>query len=128
MKKEVGLWIDHQKAVIVTLSGGDVEIKEIPSNIDKHERYDGDTPHKIADDVVDRHYAGHLKEYYDNIISTIRDAESILIMGPGEAKGELRKRFESEGLGGCIAGIETVDRMTDRQIAVKVRQHYSGIN
>jgi hypothetical protein len=27
-------------------------------------------------------------------------------------------------LGGRIVGVETVDKMTDRQIAAKVRQHF----
>jgi hypothetical protein len=50
----------------------------------------------------------------------IRDADSIQIFGPGEAKGELEKRLDSEGLKKFIVGIETVDKMTDRQIAAKV--------
>ncbi|MGZ3495417.1 MAG: hypothetical protein ACXWM6_13620, partial [Thermodesulfobacteriota bacterium] len=52
------------------------------------------------------------------------DAESILIFGPGEAKGELKKRLVRNKLGGRIVGIETIDRMTDRQIAAKVRRYF----
>ena len=62
--------------------------------------------------------------YYDAVIACIRKAESILIFGPGEAKGELQKRLESNNLGERIVGIETVDKMTDRQIAAKVRQYF----
>ena len=58
------------------------------------------------------------------VIACIRDAESILILGPGEAKGELKKRLERNKLGGRIVGIETIDRMTDRQIAAKVRRYF----
>jgi len=65
-----------------------------------------------------------LSRYYDDVIACIRDAESIQIFGPGEAKGELEKRLESKELGGRIVGIETVDKMTDRQIAAKVRQRF----
>jgi hypothetical protein len=61
--------------------------------------------------------------YYDAVIACIRGAEAILIFGPGDAKGELKKRLESNDLGGRIISIETVDKMTDRQIAAKVRQH-----
>jgi hypothetical protein len=67
---------------------------------------------------------GHLNIYYDAVIASIRDAESILIFGPGEAKGELKKRLEKQDLGGRIVGIETTDRMTDRQIASKVRRYF----
>jgi hypothetical protein len=58
------------------------------------------------------------------VIAHLRDAESILIFGPGEAKEELEKCLASKGLGGRIVGIETVDKMTDRQIAARVRQHF----
>ena len=57
-------------------------------------------------------------------IASIRDAQSILLFGPGEAKGELKKRLERIGLGERIVGVETVDKMTDRQIAAKVRRHF----
>jgi hypothetical protein len=60
---------------------------------------------------------GHLNIYYDAVISCIRDAEAILVFGPGEAKGELKKRIKRNKLSGRIVGIETVDRMTHRQIA-----------
>jgi hypothetical protein len=47
-----------------------------------------------------------------------------LIFGPGEAKGELQKRIKKNRLGGRIVGIETVDKMTSRQIAAKVRRYF----
>ncbi|MGH8502631.1 MAG: hypothetical protein ACREVE_09190 [Gammaproteobacteria bacterium] len=55
----------------------------------------------------------------------IRDAESILLFGPGEAKDELKQRLEGNNLAGRVVGVETVDKMTDRQIAAKVRQHFA---
>jgi len=69
-------------------------------------------------------FTEHLNIYYNEVISCIREAESILIFGPGEAKGELKKHLEHEGLGGRIVGIETVDRMTEPQIAAKVRERF----
>ena len=41
------------------------------------------------------------------VISFIRDAESVLILGPGEAKTELKRRLEIHKLAGRIATIET---------------------
>jgi len=80
MKKAVGLWIDHKKAVMVFVAGKDAEVKLISSNLEKHHRQSGvSTP---ADDVPQRELTGHLITYYDQVISCIRDAESILILGP----------------------------------------------
>lgn len=50
----------------------------------------------------------------------------ILIFGPGEAKEELDKRLESEGLKERVLAVETVDKMSDRQIAAKVRKSIPG--
>ena len=124
MNRNVGVWIDHRKAVIVSLGEKREEIREIQSDMEKHVRFSGGAQVASAEDQRDRRFTGHLHKYYDEVVSCIRDADSILILGPGEAKGELRTRLESEALGGRIAGIETVDKMTERQLAAKVRQHF----
>jgi stalled ribosome rescue protein Dom34 len=122
MKTTVGLWIDHRKAVIVFVEGEEEEIKLISSKEENHHGHSGVS--KPADDLRQRELTGHLNSYYNEVISCIRDAESILIFGPGEAKGELKKRLEKDNLGGCIVGIETSDKMTDPQIVAKVREHF----
>ena len=121
MKSTVGLWIDHKKAVIVFVKGKEEEIKLISSNIEKQHRQSGvSTP----DDIRHRELTEHLNIYYDEVVSCIREAESILIFGPGEAKGELKKRLEKDNLGGHIVGIEPADEMTDPQIVAKVRGQF----
>ncbi len=125
MKNQVGLWIDHRKAVIVTVTDEGEETRLIESDMEKHVRFaSGSSEDGSAESTRDRQFASHLDGYYDKVIASIRDAESILIFGPGEAKGELEKRLENKELGGRIVGIETVDKMTDRQIAARVRQHF----
>ena len=123
MKKKVGLWIDHKKAVIVFVAGKDSETKLISSDIEKHHRQSGvATP---ADDVRQRELTARLNGFYDEVVSSIRGAESILILGPGEAKGELEKRLEKDNLSRRIVGIETSDKMTDKQIVAVVRGHFN---
>lgn len=122
MNKKVGLWIDHEKAVVVFLIGNDAEIKLVTSNIEKNHRQSGvATP---ADDIRQRKSTVELGGFYDEVISYIREAGEILILGPGEAKGELRKRLEKNHIGQRIVGIEAADRMTDPQIVAKVRDYF----
>jgi hypothetical protein len=123
-KNEIGLWIDHRKAVIAFASGDGEEIKQIESDMEKHVRFSGGAADLTEEDMRDRRFTNQLNKYYDAVIACIRDADSILIFGPGEAKGELQKRLEELSLGGHIVGIETADKMTDRQVAAKVRQHF----
>jgi hypothetical protein len=132
MRTGVGLWIDHRKAIIVAVTDKGEEIGLIISKVEKQLRLSGDSPLKgsyeslqvPASDSRQKTFTGQLNIYYDAVIACIRDADSILIFGPGEAKGELKERLERNNLGGRIVGIETVDKMTDRQIAAKVRQYF----
>ena len=124
MKNIVGLWIDHRKAVIVSLGEKKDEIREIPSDMEKHIRFSGGAQVASAEDQRDRRFTGHLDKYYDKVISMIRDADSILILGPGEAKGEFEKRLRAESFGARIVSIETMDKMNYHDLATKVREHF----
>ena len=132
MKKEIGLWIDHREAIIVILTDGNEEIKHVTSNSGSHIRYSGSshtkTPEGLkevtSEDARDRKFDNNLNSYYDEVITFVRDAENIQIFGPGEAKGELEKRLEHDGVKAHILSAETVDKMTEPQIAAKVREHF----
>ncbi len=133
MRTKVGLWIDHRKAIVVSVTEKGEEMGLIISKVEKQLRRSGNSPLKgpyeslqvPESDSRQKTFTGHLNIYYDAVIACIRYAEFILIFGPGEAKGELKKRLERSNLGGRIVGIETADKMTDRQIAAKVRQHFA---
>lgn len=132
MKKEIGLWLDHREAIIVILTDGGEEIKHISSGSEKHIRYSGSSHSKTpeglkevtSEDQRDRKFENQLNKYYDEVIAVIRDAESIQIFGPGEAKSELEKRLKHEVTEGHIFATESADRMTDRQISAKVRERF----
>jgi len=132
MKTTVGLWIDHRKAVVVAITDEGEEMGLTISKVEKQLRRSGDSPLKgpyealqvPADDSREKKLTGQLNIYYDAVIASIRDADSILLFGPGEAKGELQERIEKSKLRGRIVAVETVDKMTVRQIAAKVRQYF----
>lgn len=133
MSTQVGLWIDHRKATMVAVTEKGEETSEILSEVEKQLRRSGDSPMKgpyealqvPADDSRQRARTGELNTYYDEVIAHIRDADSILIMGPGVAKHELQKRMEKNRLGAKVVGVETVDNLTEPQIVAKVRQHFA---
>jgi hypothetical protein len=133
MKTNVGLWIDHKQAIIVTLTDTGEEIGHVASEVEKQLQRSGDSPLKgpyesqkvPADDHRQRAYTEHLNHYYDEIITSLHGATAILILGPGEAKLELKKRFEHQHLGDRIVGVETADKMTHPQVAAKAREHFA---
>ena len=131
MKVEAGLWVDHREALIVVLSKTGEETKRNQSNAEKQLRRTGEPSvgrfeyqEVPADDSRQRAYTGYLARYYDEIIAFLHNAGAILIFGPGEAKGELKKRFEKECPGSHVVVMETTDKMTEPQIVAHVRQHF----
>lgn len=133
MSNKIGLWIDHRKAIIVAVTEKGEETIEIASDAEKQLRRAGDLPlegayesrQMPADDKRQRAFTGQLNTYYDAVIEEIRDAGSMLIFGPGEAKNELKERLVENNLSEHIVGIETVDKMTNPQIAAKTRKYFA---
>ena len=117
----------------MTVTDKGEEIGLVISKVEKHLQRSGDSPLKgryesqevPSDRSQLRTFTAHLNIYFEAVIACLRGADSILIFGPGAAKGELKKRLVKNRLGGRIAGVETVDKMTERQIAAKVRQHFA---
>lgn len=133
MKREAGLWIDHRQAVIVTLLNQGEEIKRIESNIERHVRYSGASHSQspaghddAAEDIRDRRYDDQLNSYYDEVIAALHDIDSIVVFGPGEAKGELRKRLDHHEYSQRIVATAAADKMTDGQIVAEVKQYFRG--
>lgn len=129
---KAGVWIDHRHALLVMYGDGEQPAAVIESQAEKHPERSGDSPLRgpyearqvPADDKQQRIYTGALNHYYDRVIEALRHVDSVLLMGPGEAKTELKKRLEHQHLGGRVCGVETTDKMTDRQLAAKVREYF----
>ncbi len=90
MKKDMGLWIDHKRAVVVTLLGEDENVTQVTSDAEKHVQSSNGHDNS-AEDKRDRRIGEHLHKYYAEIATLLHNADDVLIMGPGEAKGEFRK-------------------------------------
>ncbi len=136
MKTNIGLWIDHRRAVIVLESSAGEEIHVILSDADRQPgRIHGERSTTAfeaqqvdADDVSERKFTAHLHQYYAEVVAYVRHAEALLVFGPGEAKGQLFKELEQALPKSCVVSVETSDKMTDSQIAAHVRDHFREKN
>ena len=132
MKQKIGLWIDHRKSIVVTLSDTGEVVEKVASGVERQLSRTGATPRAgsyparavAEDDHQKRAFIGHLNIYYDALIAKIHDAEAILIFGPAEAKDDLQKRLEENHYGDRIVGVQAAGRMTTPQIAAKVREFF----
>ena len=135
MKNQVGLWIDHRHALIVRfLETGEVLKSHIISKLPKHIRFSGVSHDKAeneahddyAENKRDRRFKDLLNRYYAEVIAKLENADSILILGPGEAKIELQKQLENKTQAEIM--IEAADKMTENQILANLRQHFQDNN
>jgi len=133
MNHNVGIWIDHKRAVIVSVSAEGVTARTLESDAGPHGRYSGRAGYPTPDGPqsgggekkYEQRYGQHLDRYYDEVIGQLGQPEALLIFGPGEAKLQLKERLShSRELSERIVGIETTDSLTDPQIVAKVKEHF----
>jgi stalled ribosome rescue protein Dom34 len=132
MDRNIGLWIDHKQAYVISDQDGIVEV--IPSQIEPPAHYSGGTQlggkqNRKADTEFRKsdRFRLQLKKYYQQVISALKDANSILIMGPGEAKIEFEKALmKYKSLQNRVLKVETADKMTKNQMVAYVRKFYQN--
>ncbi|HET9915277.1 MAG TPA: hypothetical protein VFQ13_25530 [Anaerolineales bacterium] len=130
MDRNVGLWIDHKQAYAIWSKDGRVEV--IPSHVEPPAHYSGGTQlgGKLNQkgDTELRHndrFRLQLNKYYQQVIAALKNADSILIMGPGQAKIELEKVIKkNKSIQKRILKVETADKMTKNQMIAYVRKFY----
>ena len=124
MSREAGIWIDHKKAVIVTISGDQVSTETLSSGVGPHPHYGG-SQEGGGEKKYEERRRHDLDRYYDEVISQVGEPDALLVFGPGEAKLELKERLgRSAVMSKRIVAVETTDRLTDPQIVARVKGHY----
>ncbi|MBI5687967.1 MAG: hypothetical protein HZC54_23085 [Verrucomicrobia bacterium] len=133
MKTRASLWIGHRKAVIVVMSGQAGRTTVILSKAERQPgRFAGvrstapyETGQVQADNKLQRRFTKRLERYYDKIITAVRHADDIRIFGPGEAKVELKKRFNRDKPDTRVRAVETSGWMAEHQVAARARGPFS---
>ena len=134
MDKNIGIWLDHEKATIVTIVNGMTTISHLHSEAENNNHSlhgaSASATHFAHQEItrerkIERHHKELLHHYYQRIIHNIRDAEKLFIFGPGEAKIELEKEIKkTNGLASKIIAVKSADKMTDHQIMELVRNFF----
>ena len=122
--------------MIVTLSEKGEKKQQILSNVErqlgriKGKRSTAPFESQLvkADDTQQRGFTQHLNDFYDKVLLCLENAQSVLIFGPGEAKGELKILMEKIKRDDRTVSVESADKMTNRQIAEKVRLYFASQN
>ena len=125
MNHEIGIWLDNKKAVIVSATAGRVAvIKTLAADVDPHPHFAGS--HEGGEKKYEERHTRQLRHYFDKIVSHIGRPDAVLILGPGEAKQQLKERIErSKALSHAIVEVESADWLTQPQIVARVSEHFA---
>jgi stalled ribosome rescue protein Dom34 len=131
--KNIGVWLDKDKAYIVTIDDGTETLVKIGSNVEHFHIHGGSGtrlkggPQDVVQDSKYLEREKHqLRQYFRNIASEINDADALVIFGPAETNEKFSKElYENyKNLSAKIKGIEKTDSMTDNQIKAWVRNFF----
>ena len=115
------IWIDDRDARIIRFSPGPAADGEAlrPLHAPRHF-------HVKTDDASGK-AAGDPSELYRDIVKAVAGARAVLITGPSSAKTEFVKFLHRHApdLFERVGGIETLARVTDRQLIAEGRRYFA---
>ena len=131
--KNIGIWLDSDKAYIVSIENGKETFARIPSNIEHFHvyggsgtRFKGGPQDVIQDSKYLERKNQQFKRYFKKITSILEQADKIAIFGPAETfimfKRELEKNYSE--LDSKVSIVERADSMTNNQIKRLIRDYF----
>jgi hypothetical protein len=132
--KNIGIWLDKEKAHIVTLTDESEKFETQKSEIEVF-RPKGGSGTKSAkwgpqDVVQDSKYLERekhqYKSYFKNLVPIIAKADAIALFGPAETAARFKKEMDTKypSLAAKVKTVRKVDSMTDNQVKKLVREFF----
>ncbi|RUT72956.1 hypothetical protein [Ancylomarina longa] len=131
MKKNVGVWLDTEKAYIITLENGKSQVEKVSSDVETRVRFKGETKaySRMGNQYINpakrvTHRRRHqFKNYFENITECLTDVDEVYLFGPAETKVHLAKHLSKDvNLKNRIRKIESEDQLSEKQMIACVKQ------
>lgn len=135
MKTQTGIWIDGTKALVIAFNKGKETVREILSNIENHvhhPQHEGDrgtlmgTHHLSNEKKFQQRHLHQENKFMDQVITEIKNADEIFIMGLSGMKHKLHNRIEeNKQIKDKLKGLASADHLTLNQCVAKVKEFYN---
>jgi len=97
MKKQIGIWIDISKAIIVALDGTKVKITTIESDVENRVYHTNEgnkgtfsgTHHSTSERKFEERRKTELNHFLKDVAAQVKSADELYIFGPSETKLKL---------------------------------------
>lgn len=133
--KNIGIWLDREKAHIVRLDNNEENLETIFSEVEFFNRKGTSGPRVksgVTQDVRhDRTYLerekAQLKTYFKKLADAIGNADAIALFGPGDTNEKFRKELleHHKGLADKLKAVTKADSMTENQTKALVRDFFA---
>lgn len=129
---KTGIWLDTRQAYIIRVDELNSNIYTLESNIENYNPKGGsrsNVPYGPVDTVSEKKYLerqSHQERiFFDKIIDIVKKDNIVLIMGPAQAKINLKKRIEYRTeLNLNVIDCIPQDALTENQMVEKVRKYF----
>lgn len=133
--KRAGIWIDKEKAYIVTLQGDNEHMETITSDIERYRvkggsgsRFTSGPQDVIKDSTFLNREKQQFKNYFKEIVSKVNEADKLVIFGPAGTNDKLKSEMDNnyKTLSTKVKAVVKADAMTDNQIKAWVRNFFAS--
>jgi len=133
MKKQTGIWLDKEKAVVITLNDHEYKLKIIESDIQTKERYDGEKKKfgRFGSQFLNeetkkkRRVEEQTVKYLKRIFNDVKNVHEIVLFGPASLKRKLAELIKSDSqMSEKLKAVKTADIMTQKQMVAWVKKFY----
>jgi hypothetical protein len=108
--KQLGIWMDHSKAILIELYDHKIDSKEVVLKQMPLEQENVDT-HEVK--VHGKEQSHNQSVFFKEISDTIRDYKYVLLFGPTDAKNELFNLLKDDhNFENTAIELKTTDKMT----------------
>ena len=131
--KNTGIWIDKEKAYIISQENDKETFQTVLSNIENFKAHGGSGTRLKGgpqDVVQDSKYLERekqqLKQYFKAIATHIDDTNALVIFGPSDTNEKFSKELHEnyKSLSVKIKGIKKADSMSENQVKAWVRDFF----
>ncbi len=133
MTMKTGIWIDSDIAYLLKIDkDGKEYFSTIESSVEHfhpHGGYGASQKHKPQDAISEskllERSKHQLKDFFLEIINSLKDIDQLVVFGPAEAKTEFKKELENHPeIGDKLISVNTADSMTLNQTKALIRDFY----
>ena len=131
--KKIGIWMDIQKAHIVTLTEKGETMQTLFSEVENFRpsggsgtRLKGGPQDVVQDSKYLERKKHQIKRYFNMLAERVKDADAIILFGPSDTASKFRKELNDnqKELAIKVRSVIKIDSMTDNQVIALIRDFY----